>query len=325
MATIKEVAKRARVAVGTVSNVLGGTVPVSERLRQRVLEAVRQLDYHPNYVARSLKIRQTKTVGMVVADSSDAFLPRLIRGAQEAAWRENYVLILFHSGDQPDAELSALEALRNRRVDGILLAPSPRSSPAQIQALKDSTVPMVCVQRELPELTFDCVIADNAGGARRCVEHLISLGHRRIGMLVDDADEPRLGYRQALDNAGIAYDERLVVHPQNGGSELLSREPRPTAVFTATPMLAIALLRGIQERGLRVPDQLAVATFGDTAFAEAMRLTAVRQAAIEIGSKAMELLLKRIAEPARRRSRVVVETELIIRESSGRQHIAVRR
>src|SRR3974390_162687 len=121
MATIKEVARRAHVSVGTVSNVLSGAVPVSDRLKERVLQIIRELDYHPNHVARSLKIRQTKMLGMVVSDITNAFFPQVVRGAEDAAWKHSYMMITFNSDDQLEREKQVLSALRARRVDGILL------------------------------------------------------------------------------------------------------------------------------------------------------------------------------------------------------------
>src|SRR5690349_1387424 len=121
MATIKEVARRAKVSVGTVSNVLSGTIPVSEKLRDRVMQVIRDLDYHPNHVARSLKIRQTKMLGMVVSDLTNPFFPLLVRGAEDAAWKNDYMLLTFNCDDQVEREQQVLSALRTRRVDGILL------------------------------------------------------------------------------------------------------------------------------------------------------------------------------------------------------------
>src|SRR5579885_2687884 len=172
---MKEVAKKARVSVGTVSNVLSETVPVSKRLRERVLEAVKQLDYHPNQVARSLKIRQTKMIGMVLSDITNPVAPQLIRGAENVAWREKYMLITFNSDDRVEREQQILAALRGRQVDGILIS-AAGSSHSHIAAIHESGIPVVCFSREPPGLSMDCVVADNFGGARDCVRHLISLG-----------------------------------------------------------------------------------------------------------------------------------------------------
>lgn len=331
VATIKEVAKRAHVSVGTVSNVLSGTVPVSKRLQERVQEAVRQLDYHPNYVARSLKIRQTKTIGILVSDLTNPFIPQLVRGAEDAAWREQYMLIIFNSDDQPERESQLLTALRSRQVDGILLVAAGRAGSSHIAALRESGPPVVCLARELPGVDLDCVVADNFSAARECVKHFVDLGHRRIGLISGDleiatARDRWLGYRHGLIEDGIEPDDRLVVagglrdaDGYRGGLKLMNGDHRPTAVMAANSMLALGFLRALRELRLACPDQIALITFDDPIFAEALRpaLTAVAQPTYEIGSQGMDLLLQRMRDPLRERTKVVLPTRLVIRESSG--------
>src|SRR5206468_3492863 len=149
--------RRARVSVGTVSNVVSGVVPVSKRLKDRVLEVIKQLDYHPNHVARSLKIKQTKMIGMVISDITNPFFPQLVRGAEDAAWRRNYMLITFNSDEQIERERQVLTALRGRRVDGILMVAAGGSDHSHIRAIKASGIPVVCVDRDLPGAGLDCV------------------------------------------------------------------------------------------------------------------------------------------------------------------------
>lgn len=337
MATIKEVARRANVSVGTVSNVLSGAVPVSSELRDRVLAVVRELDYHPNHVARSLKIRQTKMLGMVVSDITNPFFPAMVRGAEDAAWTHHYMLITLNTDDQLDRERQVLAALRTRRVDGILLVlASTEGSVDHIQGAVDAGIPIVCVDRKPKSIELDSVTVDNIAGARECVAHLIGGGNRRIAILtgpphVEVARERLEGYRQALAAAGLPYHDALV---RDGGfrSESgyaaaihLIREERPEAFFCSNAMMAVGLLRALNERELRCPDDIAVATFDDPPFAEAIRprLTAMAQPAYEMGCEAAELLLQRIQDPTREHARVVLKTELRIRESSLRSSVAV--
>src|SRR5215469_10385257 len=157
MPTIKEVARKARVSVGTVSNVISGTVPVSRKLKERVLETIKQLDDHPDHVARSLKIRQTRTLGLVISDITDPLFPQVMRGAEDAAWDANYTLITFNSDGQQRREQQVLDALRSRRVDGILLAATSATDAASIRAIQDSGTPVVCLDREIDGITLDCV------------------------------------------------------------------------------------------------------------------------------------------------------------------------
>jgi LacI family transcriptional regulator len=333
MPTIKEVALRARVSVGTVSNVLSGRVPVSQRLSDRVHNVSRQVDYHPNHIARSLKIRQSNTIGFVISDITNPFFTQLVRGAEDAAWKANYLLIILNSDEQLEREGQVIAALRARRVDGVLLVSAGDGASDHIRALIEAGTPLVCVDREIP--SADCVVVNNQDGARACVAHLISTGHRRIGMLNGDlrvavARERHLGYQRALRDARISYDPALVTHfgPRvedgfRGAAQILGAKSRPDAIFTCNSMLAMGLLRALRERGLACPRDIAIAAFDDSIFHEATvpPLTSVAQPAYELGKQSVELLLQRIAHPVkssrRKPTRIVLDTALVIRESSG--------
>jgi LacI family transcriptional regulator len=336
MATIKEVARRARVSVGTVSNVLSGTIPVSKRLKTRVRDAIEQLDYHPNFVARSLKIKRTKTIGIVISDIGNPFFSQLLRGAEDAAWQEKYMLITFNTDERPERESQVLDALRDRRVDGILLA-AAAGNHKHLRAFKESGIPIVCVDREITGLGLDCVVVDNFSAARECVHHLATLGHRRIGLLNGDLNLPvardrYFGYRQGLEDFRLAFEESITCCCQSFQLEdgyraalrMMSRAPRPTAMFTGNAMLALGLLRALKELGLRCPEDVGVVMFDDPRFTDVLRpsLTAVAQPSHELGRRGFELLLRRIANPNLKRTRVVLPTQLNIRESSGLPRVA---
>jgi LacI family transcriptional regulator len=330
MATIKEVARRAHVSVGTVSNVLSGAVPVSEALKERVLQVIRELDYHPNHVARSLKIRQTKMLGMVVSDITNAFFPQVVRGAEDAAWKHSYMLITFNSDDQPERERQVLSALRTRRVDGILLvAASTDGDLSHIQGTLDAGIPVVCIDRVITSLPVDCLSVDNITGARNGVKHLIECGHRRIGILTGPLTLPvgreRLeGYRQALQAAAIPYDGALVrdgaFRAENGYTASLDllRQAHPTAVFTSNAMMALGLLRAVNELNLRCPEDVGIATFDDPVFSQSLRpeLTCVAQPAYELGYRGAEMLIRRLKEPNSERVIAQLDTELRVRHST---------
>jgi len=328
MSTIREVARLARVSIGTVSNVLSGSVPVSARLRERVLAVVQQLDYQPNHLARSLKIRETKMIGMVIDDIGRPILPQLMRGAEEAALLQDYLLVLLHSDQKLEREQQMLTALRTRRVDGILLAPTGTSH-SHLRAIREAKVPIVCLERDVPGL--DCVVADHSTGARECVRHLAAGGRRSIAFILGNPDDAagaeRLrGYREGLAESGREFDETLIVggassadDGHRAGVSLLARERRPDAILAADAWLAAGLLRAIHEARLRCPDDIAVASFDDPFCCELLRprVTAATQPSREMGSKAMELLLKRIQEPDRRRACIRLDTFLTVRESTG--------
>ncbi|MGH7249017.1 MAG: substrate-binding domain-containing protein, partial [Pseudomonadota bacterium] len=278
-----------------------------------------------------LKMRETKMLGMVISDITNPFFPQLVRGAEDAAWKHHYMLITFNSDDQIEREKLVLSALRARRVDGILLvAASTEGDHAHIRAAIASGIPVVGLDRILKGLPLDTVTVDNTAGACACVKHLISLGHRRIGILVGplhlQVSRDRFqGYQEALRESGIAPDESLAA---DGGTraetgypaarKLLEQNPRPTAIFASNAMMALGLIRALHEFGLSAPRDVAIATFDDPPFSEAIDppLTAVAQPSYQLGFEGAELLIHRIQDPSRKRTRLLLQTELKIRESS---------
>lgn len=332
MTTIKEVAERAQVSVGTVSNVLSGK-SVSPRLHRRVLAAIRQLDYHPNHVARSLKTKQTKLLGMVVSDITNPFFPLAVRGAEDAAWKEHYLLITLNTDDRLDREQHILSVLRSRRVDGILLVVAPNDGDlSHLEGTVAAGIPIVCLDRVPSGIALDSVTVESAIGARECVRHLISMEHRRIAIIngpasVETARERLRGYQEALQEAKISIDPALIrtgdFRLEGGYREarnLLSGEDRPTAIFVANGMMTLGVLNALDELGLRCPDDIALASYDDLPLASSFRprLTAVAQDPYKIGYAGVELLLQRVkgtvSDP--KPIQIRLRTELKIRESS---------
>lgn len=332
MATVKEVAKRAGVSVGTVSNVVTGRTPVSAKRRQRVLAAIRELGFQPNHIARSLKLRHTQMLGMVVSDITNPFFSHLVRGAEDAASQHNYLLLTFNTDDRIEREKQALAVLRQRRVDGILLVVAPQEGEySHVSEVLATETPVVCLDRVPPKIAVDSVTVDNVRAARECVRHLIERGHSRIGIItgsiaLQTARERLQGYRKALVAARLPIRHDLIregtFRTSSGyelGKDLLSRPDRPTALFCSNAMMAFGVLKAIEELGLRCPQEIAVAVFDDSALAEIVRphLTSVAQPAYQIGFKGAELLLQRIGGAKDKRpTKLRLPTELKIREST---------
>jgi LacI family transcriptional regulator, galactose operon repressor len=341
MATVKEVAKRAGVSVGTVSNVLTGVTPVSAGLRERVRSAVRELDYHPDYVARSLKLRHTMMLGMIISDVTNPFFSSLVRGAEDAALERNYLLLTFNTDDRIEREKRALAVLRSRRADGILLVVAPQAEDydhvAETLALG---TPVVCLDRVPPKLKVDSVTVNNVKAARDCVQHLIARGHRRIGiitgsMALQTARQRLRGYEKALADAGIPMSPELVregdFRTPSGyalGRELLSMPHRPSAIFSSNGMMALGVLKAIEELGLNCPNDVALAVFDDLPMADIIRphLTTVAQPAYHMGYRGAELLIRKISGQMTKDGKVNVslEAELKIRESTAPNFRAAR-
>ena len=334
MPTIKDVADLAGVAVGTVSHVLTGSVRVSDPLRLKVQAAIRELDYHPNHVARSLKTSKTGTLGMIVPDMTISFFPQIIRGAETAARAKGYSLIAANSYDSGARQQELLSLLRSQRVEGILLviaaAPAPVS---RITRMMEAGIQVVCLDRIPDRVTVDAISVDDVAAAELGVNHLIAIGHRRIaiatGPLSLRNERQRLqGYRQALQRAGLTCDDTLVWHgnlrPEDVAAicrENLSNSTSwPDAIFATNGPTGLGVLRAFRDLGLRTPDDIGFVTFDeltvDDLFTPAV--TTVVQPAYEIGFRAAEILLQRIELPAADPPMAIrLPATLKIRESSG--------
>jgi DNA-binding LacI/PurR family transcriptional regulator len=310
MPSIKKVAEVAGVSVGTVSHVITGSVPVSDELRLKVQAAIRELNYHPNHVARSLKTSKTRTLGIIVPDMTISFFPQVIRGAETAARKRGYFLIAVNSDDDAERQKDLLSLLRSQRVEGILLvlaaAPTPIS---QISRILDAGIPVVCLDRIPDRVAVDSVSVEDTEAAQMCVDHLISIGLRRIaavtGPLTLKNERRRVqGYRQALERAGIPVDEKLIWPGNFRTAEVaaMCREKlapvslRPEAVFSTNGPTALGVLRAFRDCGLRTPGDIGFATFDELTVDDIFSpsVTTVVQPAYDIGFRAANLLLDRI-------------------------------
>jgi LacI family transcriptional regulator len=330
MSTIREVAGRARVSPTTVSHVLNATRFVSEEIRARVLSAMAELGYRPNAVARSLRRGRTHTLGLILPDSANPYFAELGREIEAAAFGRDHSVVLCNTEGDQRRERVYLDLLAKRQVDGLLYVPAGDRADV-LRGLLHRPLPVVLVDRDLAGAPVDVVLSDKRGGARLATRHLIALGHRRIGCIGGPSSLAmsgrRLqGYRDALAEAGLPVDEGLVLRgdyrPQSGWAaarSLLALADPPTAIFAANDLMAIGVLRAAGELGRRVPGDLAVVGFDDIELASYTTppLTTVSQSAGEVGRAAVELLLERLADPARPPVRRTLETRLVVRASCG--------
>ncbi len=334
--TSRDVARLAGVSRTTVSLVLNNVpdVHISPETRQRVLEAARQLGYYPDASARRLVSGKTHTIALVWHRGPDqmyrdAFLPGLLQGVTRAARRYGYY-VLFRPIEPDEPDDAYVELARGRHTDGLILS-GPRSDDAALTQLYQDQFPLV-LHGQLPDTDIPSVDVDNVQGARIAVEHLLRLGHRRIGMITNaplayTASQQRLeGYRRSLEGWGLPYDENLVRYgnfDEESGlramERLLTLNPRPTAVFVASDMVAIGALRALREHNLRVPEEIALVGFDNIAAARFITpaLTTVHVPAFGLGWAAAELLIRIIEGDQPAETQVRLETELIVRESCG--------
>ncbi|MGE5620402.1 MAG: LacI family DNA-binding transcriptional regulator [Sphingomonadaceae bacterium] len=332
MPTIKDIAALAGVSPATVSRVLSGHITVKDETRRRIEEAVQRLDYRPNFLARSLVLKETKTIGVVIPDILNPYYSGLVRGVEDEAQRVGRSVVLCNTDNKVGKETSYLELLEYRHVDGIILVSAGHSG-EHLQGLLDRKIPLVLASRRLDGVEVDTVAVDNTGGAYEATRHLIQLGHRRIAMIAGNlflrTGQERLeGYRRAHSEAGIPIDEKLVVTKgsfqfQEGYAvmrNLLRRSYPPTAVFAANDILAMGAISAVQSQGLSVPKDVAVVGFDGIRFGELLnpRLTTVSVRTYEMGRMACRLLIDRLTRKKDRPPRLVVsETHLEIRESCG--------
>jgi LacI family transcriptional regulator len=333
VATVRDVARRARVSVSTVSHVLNQTRFVSDELRERVLEAMRELDFEPNAAARMLSLRRSNTIGLIVSDIRNPFFASVARGVEDVAQERGYTVVLCNSDETLVKEAACLKALQNRQVDGVLLA-SAGVADQYVARLVQGGYPVVLVDRDLPGLDISAVLLNNEGAAYSAVRHLIDRGHRRIGMIsgrdsITTTTERVAGYERALRESGIDPEPGLIVSGQStsegataAAHALLNLDPAPTALFSGNNLMSIGALHAISSRNLNVPQDIAVVGFDDFPFpwSDAFRphLTTVAQPTYELGRQAAEMLVTMLNKPDDHAiHRVVLDGKLVIRESSG--------
>jgi LacI family transcriptional regulator len=307
MSTLKQVAKEAHVSVGTVSNVIRGTAHVSPELRERVLTAIRELEYYPGAIASDL-VKQTYMLGMVLPDITNPFFPEMMRGAGDRAYERGYLLVTADTDERIEREKKIVSALRSRRVDGILLAAAPGKDTRHVRAAMQAGISVVCIDRSASGIDTDAVLLDNAGGAQRCVRHLIRAGYHRIAIItgplcVQSARERFHGYRDALEEAEIKIAHNLVqegdYRKESGyklGRKLAKMRDRPSAIFVCNGMMTLGVLEALEEVGIQCPQDIALATFDHPAESSSFhpRLTTVVQPGYEIGSRAATILMDRV-------------------------------
>jgi DNA-binding LacI/PurR family transcriptional regulator len=325
--TIKDVAERAGVSKSVVSRVMRGVGTVSRESREAVAAAAAALGYRPNAAARSLVQRRSFTVGVLVSDLHNPFFAEIIDGIDAAAAARGYRMLITTGHRDPEAEAGALEMLLELRTDGVLLL-APRI-PAPVVARAGRALPVALVGSSLRVPRVDVVVNDDVRGAELAVEHLSGLGHRRIAMIDGGegagAAERRLGYEWAMRRLGlldaiqVAAGDFTEEGGFTGARRLLRLEPRPTAIFASNDLAAVGALSAIEAAGLRVPEDLSLIGYDNTALASLrhIALSTIHQPRRQIGELAMRALLRRIERTRTRAQRLVLAPRLVARKTTG--------
>lgn len=328
--TSTDVARHAGVSQATVSRVLADSARVSAKTRARVLDSMARLGYAPDLLARAMKTRRASSIGVVVAHLDNPFYPALLREIGAALAAADQRMVLLSSDTTEDG---ALDAIRQRLVDGVLFT-SGTSESAAVNAAIAAGAPIVTVNRSVSGLPGDQITSDNAAGATLVAEHLVGLGHRRIGFLglpdgpgaPSTVTERRAGFTSALARIGNPLDKELVIEgtlSYQGGDagigRLLERSERPTAVFCVNDITALGALDGARRRGISIPEELSIVGYDDIEQAgwDAFRLTTVRQPLPAMAARAVDRLLARIADPSLSVQHDRFPAELVVRASTG--------
>jgi DNA-binding LacI/PurR family transcriptional regulator len=303
-----DVARRSGVSVGTVSNVLHRTAPVSEETRRRVLAAIDELGYRQNEVARSLKRRATKTLGVVIPDALNPFHATVALQVERRAHRDGFAVLLAETENDPGTESDQVRALVGRRVDGVIFPAVTAGSTIPTELL-DRGIPVVVVSFEAADPRLGIVHVDEYAAMEQVVEHLVALGHERIAFAHSGAHE------ESVDNR----PEALAAALRRRDLEAVPVDDHPTAVCCTNDVIAMALMDRLERDGVLVPAAISVVGFDDISLAAHRRidLTTVRQPAEEMGRMAAEMALSAIAAGEHAGRRVIMPAELVVRGSTG--------
>ncbi|QQK77352.1 catabolite control protein A [Salicibibacter cibarius] len=334
-ATIYDVADEAKVSMATVSRVVNGNPNVKPATRKKVLNAIEKLDYRPNAVARGLASKKTTTVGVIIPDISSIFFSELARGIEDIATMYKYNIILCNSDKNKNKEIHLLNTLMEKQVDGILFM-GGEITEEHVEHMRSSSIPIVLAATYHEDAEFPSVNIDYAQAAFDAVDYLAKKGHARIGMVTGTLEDPVngyqkfKGYKQALAENNVPFDESLISvcdytydSAIESVQDFVTLENKPTAIFSATDEMALGVIHGLQDRGLRIPDDVEVVGFDNTRLATMVRptLTTVVQPMYDIGAVSMRLLTKFMDNEMIEEQNVVLPHQIEYRNTTTHQEI----
>lgn len=327
MTTLKDIAKATGFSLSTISYVLNGKKKVKPETYARIMEAVEQLNYRPNQLARSLKLKRSCSIGVIVPDISNEFFPEILKGIDNTAHKHGYNIFLCNTNNDVFLEEESINMLISKDIDGIIFIGTANS---QILQRSDITVPIVLVDRKIGN-TYTSIISDNYRGGYMATAHLIQCGYRNIALLggvltIPNFSERLQGYKDALQDHNIPYCEDHVILCDcsiSGGyhaaQEMAKRNLHADAVFAINDLIALGAMRGFRDLGLRIPEDIALIGFDDIAFAAHVipSLSTISQPKFDMGKIAAEKLLERISDKEKLAEHIVLAPKLVIRETSS--------
>ena len=329
---MKQIAKLARVSLGTVSHVLNGKVPVREPLRKRVMDAVQTTGYQPSQLARGLRREKTNILAMIIPDILNPFFPGIVRGAEDVAFANGYRLVLCNTDNDHEKEVMHLNALQTYLPSGLIVIPSDSSDlTVQAESYRKAGAAVICLDRLPRNWVGDSVTVNNGAGAANAASYLIGLGHRHLAAItgplhLTNSQDRLNGFKRALRQARVplaaGYVQETRFDRAGGYAKaniLLRMVPRPTAILACNDLIALGALMAIHEAKLRCPEDISLIGFDGLDLTETTSppLTSVYQSSYQMGAEAANLVLERLAGKDKPARKIVLKTELRIRESAG--------
>lgn len=329
-ATLRDVAKAAGVSAMSVSKALNNKGGVSEETAKRILETARRLNYQPNMVAKGLRLDETKTLGVVVSDSSEMVMSKILRGIADKAEELGYNIIIANTDRDCDKERHAVQVLINKCIDGLLIVASTLTASYDIEWLQSFRIPVALLMRESPFVPIDTVINDNFSGGYQIAKHLTAQGCKNFCFLmlssVSQSGEARLkGNRKALEECGVPFDPDSVIytHPfiQDGYKnmkKMLRKSKSFDAVVCGCDLIAVGAMEALFEAGISVPEQVRIGGYDDIELAGYLRvpLTTMRQPLYQIGQEGVRLIVERIRSGDTPARHIMLSSELVVRAST---------
>ncbi|MFC5650613.1 LacI family DNA-binding transcriptional regulator [Paenibacillus solisilvae] len=332
--TIYDVAKEAGVSIATVSNAINGKGKLSNKKRDEIFKVMERLQYKPSVIASALMGKKTYTIGLLIPDVSNPFFSEIARSVEDLAHSEGYSVIVCSTDNKDDRVEKYIRLLEQKSVDGILIGTGVENADI-LRQLTEKSLSIVMIAREAVSLKVHSVLTDNFKGGALAAEHLLSKGHRRIAVLsenfkVTSSFERVRGFRFALFEAGIALDEADIIScdssirdGKRAAAALIRRENSPSAIFCCNDLLAIGALQAAKETGVRVPEQLSIIGFDDTILSTVTNpaLTTIAQPMDQMVKLAFDLLIRSLENTDEIKQRIVMQPELIVRESTGKLNV----
>ena len=329
MSRIKDVAKAAGVSTATVSRVLSDKPHVKQEIREHVLSVVAQMNYRPNRVARNLRAHQSSIIGLIVSDIQNSFFQAVSRAVEDMAHEKGYSIILCNSDESPEKESKYIDLMLDENVAGLIISPTLTTADNFKPALLEK-LPVVVIDRKVKHIGVDSVLLDNVDSALKMVDHLIGHGKTRIAGVFGKGSttgrERHHGFLLSLEKAGLPQAPELIrfvdAREKDGYEamlELLDLAESPDAVFISNSLAAAGVIRAIKERKKAIPGDIAVGCFDETIWSRLLEpaITVIEQPTYEIGKLATELMIQRLEDPSRTSREIILQGNLIIRQSCG--------